>query len=705
MVLMHTRLLGILAVAAVFSGTAGCGDDSMTSGSTSGGSSSSGEATTGPDGTTTSPATTEPGTGTGESSTGGSTDATVTDGTGSSTGEPAVCGDGVVQGSEACDDGNMDDTDACLSTCVAASCGDGFVQAGVEACDDGNMDDTDTCVGMCVVASCGDGFVGPGEACDDGNQVDGDACTNACALPSCGDGIVQMGEECDDGNQVDTDDCINTCLVAKCGDLVVQEGVEECDDANGVDTDACTGTCKLAACGDGFVQDGVEECDDGNMADTDMCTGECKPAACGDGFVQTGVEACDDGNMTAKDGCENDCTATLGPVQMATGYYHSCALTTVGAIHCWGRNNVGQLGQGNTLQIGDDELPSTIQPVDLGGAKAIGVVAGENHTCALVEGGKVRCWGYSNFGQLGLKSTNTIGDNEQPWSVSEVPVGGTVKQIAAGRNHNCVVLDNGKVRCWGLGTFGQLGYGNLNNIGDNETPGSAGDVMVGGTAVQVAAGENFSCALLDDGKVRCWGQGASGVLGLGNVLDIGDDETPGSVGPVNIGVNVKLIAAGRRHVCALGTDDSVHCWGLNSNGQLGLGNTLSIGDDETPAIVGATNLVGAKAVGFALGSAFSCALLSDGKVRCWGNSTYGQVGQGNTTQIGDNEFPGAIGPVDVGATVSHLSANLNHVCARGNDYTARCWGRSDFGQLGQGNLLSIGDDELPSTAPPVSFLP
>ena len=676
---------------------AACSSDD--SGTGTDGSSSTTDATT----STTAPGSTTETGGTTTTTSTSTTDPSTTDpSTTDPTGDPPVCGDGSVQAGEECDDGNADNTDGCLNTCVAASCGDGFVQAGVEACDDGNADNADICLDTCVAASCGDGFVGPGEACDDGNQVSDDDCTNACALPSCGDGVVQDDEECDDGNADDSDACISTCLTAKCGDTYVQAGVETCDDANGVDTDACPGTCQSAKCGDGFVQDGVESCDDGNDVSSDACVA-CAPAACGDGFVQAGVEACDDGNAVDDDGCQADCTATKGAVQVAVGWYHVCALSTAGDVHCWGRNNYGQLGQGNTVQIGDDELPNAIPKVDLG-AKALSLAAGENHTCAIVEGGKVRCWGRSNVGQLGLASVQSIGDNEQPWSVADVPIGGPVTAIVAGREHNCVLMAGGKVRCWGGGTFGQLGYGNTNHVGDNETPASAGDVAVGGPVKQLSAGENFTCALLESGKVRCWGQGASGTLGYGNVDNVGDDELPESVGPIQI-VDATFLASGRRHSCIIAGDKSVRCWGLGSNGQLGMSSTQSIGDNETPLQAGFVNMQNDKAVSLALGYSSSCALLEGGKVRCWGNNTYGQLGIGNVTQIGDNE-PVWMGDYSsIGDEPDHLSAGWYQVCARTKNYKVRCWGRSEYGQLGQGVITNIGDDELPSSVGPVMFLP
>ena len=228
----------------------------------------------------------------------------------------ATCGDGLVQaGVEACDDGNGDNTDGCLSSCAAAACGDGFVQAGLEGCDDGNGDNTDACLTSCVVATCGDGSVQAGlEACDDGNAIDTDGCLTSCVAAACGDGFVQAGlEACDDANLDNTDACLTSCVAATCGDGFARAGVEECDDANGDNTDDCLTSCVAATCGDGFVQAGFEACDDGDSDNTDACLNTCAAATCGDGVIQAGLEVCDDGNSDPADACDA-CLPTTPPV-------------------------------------------------------------------------------------------------------------------------------------------------------------------------------------------------------------------------------------------------------------------------------------------------------------------------------------------------------------------------------------------------------
>ena len=183
--------------------------------------------------------------------------------------------------------------------------------------------------------ACGDGIVGGTETCDDGNSVSLDGCSAECAIEhgytcpiagsacisQCGDGLLAVPfETCDDGNTTYLDGCSGTCQLETgwqcpvegapcstvCGDGITA-GSEQCDDANGIDTDACLNNCKIAQCGDGVTWAGVEQCDDGNLIETDACLNDCSLAVCGDGFIRAGVEQCDDGNTVSGDGCSSTC--------------------------------------------------------------------------------------------------------------------------------------------------------------------------------------------------------------------------------------------------------------------------------------------------------------------------------------------------------------------------------------------------------------
>ncbi|MCH9002088.1 MAG: DUF4215 domain-containing protein, partial [Planctomycetes bacterium] len=175
-------------------------------------------------------------------------------------GAGADCGDGVVQSGEQCDTSGESAT--CNADCTTSSCGDGKRNTtSGEECDDGNASNADACLNSCLAATCGDGFLWIGfETCDDGNNDDGDGCQATCVSAECGDGITDPGEDCDDGNQDNSDDCLNTCVAASCGDGFVRTGVEACDDGNNSNNDSCLNTCANASCGDGFTQTGVEDC-------------------------------------------------------------------------------------------------------------------------------------------------------------------------------------------------------------------------------------------------------------------------------------------------------------------------------------------------------------------------------------------------------------------------------------------------------------
>jgi alpha-tubulin suppressor-like RCC1 family protein len=235
-------------------------------------------------------------------------------------------------------------------------------------------------------------------------------------------------------------------------------------------------------------------------------------------------------------------------------------------------------------------------------------------------------------GQLGLGHTEQIGDDEPVSAAGHVPLGGAAVRVVAGAHHACAQLDDGTVRCWGANDEGQLGLGHTDAIGDDETPASVDPTSVGGVVVELTAGEAHTCARLDDGAVRCWGANDAGQLGLGHTDVIGDDERPDAASPLELGGGPLELVAGARHTCALLGDGRVICWGEGLDGRLGYGDESDVGSTVSIAEAEAVDLEGRIAASVFIGSsgASTCVQLDDGAVRCWGLNDVGQLGQGNT---------------------------------------------------------------------------
>ncbi len=346
------------------------------------------------------------------------------------------------------------------------------------------------------------------------------------------------------------------------------------------------------------------------------------------------------------------------------------------------------------------------------GRAAGGLDAGELHSCAVLAAGSVRCWGYGGGGQLGYGSLDTIGDDETPGSVGPVNLGAghTARAIATGDSHTCALLDDGSVRCWGFGGQGRLGYGNTKDVSD---PGSVGPVDLGGRrAKAITAGAGHTCAIVDDGSVVCWGFGGSGRLGYADQSNVGDRQTPASAGSVDLGGRRAVaISAGQDHTCAILDNGNVRCWGRAEEGALGNGSTDAIGDNETPGSVPAVSLgAGHTAVAISAGGRHTCVVLDDQTVRCWGDGNRGELGVGtNTNNVGDTPAttPDKLAPVDLGAgrTAKAISAGAFDSCAVLDDGTVRCWGFGGSGRLGYASTANVGDDETPGSVGPVDLGP
>ncbi|NVB42008.1 hypothetical protein G6O69_29550 [Pseudenhygromyxa sp. WMMC2535] len=469
------------------------------------------------------------------------------------------------------------------------------------------------------------------------------------------------------------------------------DGAESTDSTTGTH-DTSTGTSDTTEGDTSSENTGEKDTGEEDTGEEDTGT----PSVCGDAEVQDGEE-CDDGNAVDGDGCDSDCTAT--PVTaLSLGNSHSCVLIDGGRVRCWGLNDSGQLGFGHTNIIGDDELPSDVGDLLLPSLPAA-ISLGGNHTCAVFGDGGLGCWGKNVSGQLGNGGTDNYGDNEDLANLEGLDFS-SLMDVQLGSGYTCALLEDGSVTCWGLNNFGQLGYGNTSDLA---SPG--GSLSLGGKAIKLAVGIGHTCALLENHDVRCWGSNNVGQLGLGHTNNIGDDELPVDADPLSLGLppdaEVVDLKLGLYHSCALLSNGSVMCWGYNFYGQLGLNHTNSIGDNELPTTQSPVSLPGAVEQ-LALGANHTCALLTGGDVMCWGDSYAGQLGLGNTETIGDNEFPMDGGFVELGGIPLSIDAGTHHTCVLLENYDVRCWGNNTSGQLGLGHTDRIGDDELPVDVEPVS---
>jgi alpha-tubulin suppressor-like RCC1 family protein len=336
---------------------------------------------------------------------------------------------------------------------------------------------------------------------------------------------------------------------------------------------------------------------------------------------------------------------------ISLGANHSCALTTGGGVKCWGNNFNGELGDGTTL--------ARLAPVDVSGLTS-GVSAislGANHSCALTTGGGVKCWGENLARQLGN------GTNFDAWTAGDV-IGLTSGAIAisGGLEHSCAVTSGGGVKCWGGNSEGQLGNGTTTfQLSLVDVSGASG-------ISAIAAGSRHTCALTSGGRIECWGSNFDGQLGDGTTTN---RRMPFDV--IGLTSGIDAVAAGGFHTCVLAAGGGVKCWGLNSSGQLG--------DATTTNRLTAVDVsgLGSGVSAIAVGYIHTCALTTGGGVKCWGNNFYGQLGDGTTT---DRLTPFDVSGLTTG--VSAIAAGSSHTCALTTGGGVKCWGDNSIGQLGDG---------------------
>lgn len=345
---------------------------------------------------------------------------------------------------------------------------------------------------------------------------------------------------------------------------------------------------------------------------------------------------------------------------IGTGSAHTCGIQGDNTMWCWGLNSHGQLGNGSTTNADSPQQVS-------GGLTWLRANLGADYSCAIAADLSLYCWGANSSYQLGQGDT---GDRQVP---TKVGADNTWRQVSAGGAGTCGIMTNGTLWCWGANAFGQAGVGYDSAYVTTPTQvGSDNDWRL------VRAGSFHTCALKNDDTLWCWGDNQNGQLGVG-------DNTDRNVPTQVAGTWIKaLTGTDGYHTCGVQPPTSrvkdkgtLWCWGLNDEGQLGLGDQVS---RNVPTQVGSD----ADWIGLALGYHHSCALRGQKSLGrtlwCWGQNDFGQLGLGDRSR--------RLTPTMVeGNNWTKAAAGVGHSCAitGGPQKALYCWGSNIDGQLGVGD--------------------
>lgn len=351
------------------------------------------------------------------------------------------------------------------------------------------------------------------------------------------------------------------------------------------------------------------------------------------------------------------------PPVIAAGGFHSCAVDALGGAACWGSNMYGQLGNGNSGP-GEMELaPVEVVGID-GPVRAL--AGGYDFTCAVVGDGAAKCWGRSEYGELGYGSYQ-----DSPVPVDVVGLDSGVAAIAAGHDHACAVTTAGAIKCWGSNGDGRLGNGESGYPDPNYyyTPQDVYGIDSGAASISCAF--HHTCAVMEDRTVRCWGRDLPEYV-------LTEDDLAFDVVPVEmpeLGDDNLAVVTGTMHTCVLKATGAVECLGFNAKGQLGDGTT---GDSTAPVeVIG----IAPPAIGLVAGGYANCALLEGGAVKCWGNGVC--LGVGSTYDYPEfSSTPLVVHGLGLG--VATISSEFEHVCAELETGSVWCWGAAGAGQTGNG---------------------
>lgn len=479
----------------------------------------------------------------------------------------------------------------------------------------------------------------------------------------------------------------------------------------------------------------VTDADDGNPCTADRCNGSSAeyalqvdvpcysgpPGTIGVGVCVGGIQQCDAGGKAVGTCVGETLPADLDGCDVRDGIDDDCDGTADEDCHCGDGKLTPEIGEECDdwgTADGDTCSPTCKQQ------RVLAITAGSTHTCALLSRGVVKCWGGNLGGMLGVGDKNDRGDQPKEMGNAlpaiDLGRGRWAVALASGRYHNCAILDDETIKCWGTNAIGELGLGDTSNRG--MVPSEMGDglasVSLGADMAPIAvfAGRAETCVQFIDGSMKCWGANDRGQLGLEDRANRGGAkvEMGAALGFVKVGAIGfgKTIAIGSKHTCVLSGAGGVKCWGNNEAGQLGFGDTKIRGDKPGDMEDGLSFIsLGNGEMPVALSSfhAHSCALFLDGSAKCWGANAEGALGLGDVNARGDapGEMGDVLAKIDLGHDVSitQISAGGSHTCALASNGRVKCWGCGGTLGLGDRNSRGVKAGEMGDNLPYVDLGP
>ena len=303
------------------------------------------------------------------------------------------------------------------------------------------------------------------------------------------------------------------------------------------------------------------------------------------------------------------------------------------------------------------------------------VSIGRTVACGLSTAGDPRCWGY--MGSNGLESgSHSTGSHSSPRTFARTGLDLydlDLKTVSMGNQFGCGLTFDGQLMCWGNNGFGQLGRGGTSAW---ELIGQVHGPSTWGSILDVDTAVSHTCALSSAGELHCWGRNLNGAFGIGNTTDqVLPIRTPNPTG-----LHIEAFDTSDAHTCAIYSDASVRCWGDNTYGQLGDGTTTSR-LSPTSVILGGT----LAPVQISVGTDHSCLLFDDGSVSCWGSNSHGQLGVTSSTTSTASPLPSDL-PMDV--ELVQIGTGTSTTCGLSGAGEVWCWGRNDVRQLGTGDATN-----------------